>query len=310
MDYAGPFEGRMIFIIVDVHSKYIDAHVVSSATTSATITKLRQTFAVLVLPITIVSDNGSCFTSDQFEQFCRANGIKHVNCSPYHPSSNGLAERAVQTAKAGLKKTTGNLEGRLCNFLTRYRMTPQSTTGHTPADFVLKTPPRSRLDLLRPSIQNSVIQKQANDKQRHDAHAAERTFRGGHTVWAMNFQGKPKWIATVVENQLGPLTFVVRLKDGRTWKRHQDHLRERRPNENDEFRKQQKLPDAEMPPPPDIEARSRQPEMTYSNSDTLTTVPTLEHTQTPVSVSVSTAPSPTVVRRSTRVSKPSDKLKL
>ena len=83
-----------------------------------------------------------------------------------------------------------------------------------------------------------------------------------------------------------------------------------RPNENDEFRTQQKLPDAEMPPPPDTEARSRQPDMTYSNSDTLTTVPTLEQTQTPVAVSVSTAPSPTVVRRSTRVSKPPDKLKL
>ena len=96
--------------------------------------------------------------------------------------------------------------------------------------------PRTRLDLLRSSIQNRVIQKQANDKQRHDAHAAERTFRAGDTVRAMNFQGKPKWIATVVENQLGPLTFIVRLKDGRMWKRHQDHLRERRPNENDEFR--------------------------------------------------------------------------
>ena len=95
IDYAGPFEGRMILIIVDAHSKYIDAHVVSSARTSATITRLRQTFAVLGLPITIVSDNGSCFTSDEFEQFCKANGIKHVKCSPYHPSSNGLAERAV-----------------------------------------------------------------------------------------------------------------------------------------------------------------------------------------------------------------------
>ena len=148
-------------------------------------------------------------------------------------------------------------------------MTPQSTTGQTPAEFVLKTPPRTRLDLLRPSIQNRVIQKQANDKQRHDAHAAERTFRAGYTVWSMNFQGKPKWIATVVENQLGPLTFVVRLKDGRTWKRHQDHLRERRPNENDEFRTEQKLPDAEMPLPPDTEACSRQRddvfELGYSN---------------------------------------------
>ena len=159
----------------------------------------------------------------------------------------------------------------------------------------VEKPPRTRLDLLRPSIQNRVIQKQANDKQCHDAHAAERTFRAGYAVWAMNFQGKPKWIATVVENQLGPLSFVVRLKDGRTWKRHQDHLRERRPNENDKFRTQQKLPAAEMPPPPDTEARSRQPEMTYSNSDTLTTVPTLEQTQTPVSVSVSKAPSPTAL---------------
>ena len=35
---------------------------------------------------------------------------------------------------------------------------------------------------LRPSIQNRVIQKQANDKQRHDAHEAERTFRAGDTV--------------------------------------------------------------------------------------------------------------------------------
>ena len=102
IDYAGPFEGRMILIIVDANSKYIDSHVVPSATTSVTITTIRQTFAVLGLPITIVSDNGSCFTSDEFEQFCKANGIKHVTCSPYHPSSNGLAERAVQTVKAGL----------------------------------------------------------------------------------------------------------------------------------------------------------------------------------------------------------------
>ena len=43
IDYAGPFEGRMILIVVDPHSKYIDAHVVSAATTSATLTKLRQT---------------------------------------------------------------------------------------------------------------------------------------------------------------------------------------------------------------------------------------------------------------------------
>ena len=84
IDYAGPFEGRMLLIIVDAHSKFIDAHVVSTATTSITLTKLRQTFAYMGLPNTIVSDNGSCFTSEEFGQFCRANDIKHISCSPYH----------------------------------------------------------------------------------------------------------------------------------------------------------------------------------------------------------------------------------
>ena len=224
IDYAGPFEGRMLLIIVDAHSKFIDAHIVSSATTSVTLTKLRQTFSFTGLPHTIVSDNGSCFTSDEFEQFCRANGIKHVRCSPYHPSSNGAAERAVQTVKFGLRKTKGNLEDRLYTLLARYRVTPQGTTGRAPAEFMLKTPPQTRFDLLRPSVHDKVLEKQAYDKQRHDTHAAERAFMTGDSAWALNFQGKPKWMPTVIESQLGPLTFTVRLSDGRLWKRHQDHL--------------------------------------------------------------------------------------
>ena len=67
IDYAGPFEGRVILIIVDAHSKYIDAHVVSAATTSATLTKLRQTFEILGLPSKVVSYNGSCFCSVELE---------------------------------------------------------------------------------------------------------------------------------------------------------------------------------------------------------------------------------------------------
>ena len=83
-------------------------------------------------------------------------------------------------------------------------------------------------DLLRQSVQDNVLHKQTYDKQRHDTHAAERTFMTGDSAWALNFQGKPEWMPTVIESQLGPLTFTVRLSDGRLWKRHQDHLRERR----------------------------------------------------------------------------------
>ena len=184
----------MLLIIVDAPIKFIDAHTVSLATTSVTLTKLRQTFSFTGLPHTIVSDNGSCFTSDEFEQFCRANGIKHVRCSHYHPSSNGATERALQTVKLGLRKTKGNMEDRLCSLLARYRVTPQGTTGRAHAVLMLKTPPQTSFDLLRPSVQDKVLQKQAYDKQRHDTHAASRTFMPGDRPWILkgNLNGCPR----------------------------------------------------------------------------------------------------------------------
>ena len=56
-------------------------------------------------------------------------------------------------------------------------------------------------------------------------------FHFGDSVSVVNFQGRPKWLAGVLEEQLGPLTFRVRLEDGRLWKRHVDHIRVNIPTE-------------------------------------------------------------------------------
>ena len=231
IDFAGPFEGKMILVIVDAYSKFIDAHVMSSSTSTATIAKLSQTFATHGLPYTLVSDNGTPFTSEEFQNFCRCNGMNHVRSSPYHPASNGLAERAVQTLKNTLKKTGGNLEDRVTDFLTRYRLTPQGTTGQAPAELLMRRRPRCRLDLVQPDIKGRVLGKQADSIERRNGRSNERVFYPGDTVYAMNFQGKPKWVAGVLEQRLGPVSFVVKLMDGRVWRRHQDHILLRRPEE-------------------------------------------------------------------------------
>ena len=69
------------------------------ATSEITIEHLRRTFSTHGIPDTIVSDNSICFTSNEFIHFCKMNGLKHITSAPYHPSTNGMAERAIQTVK-------------------------------------------------------------------------------------------------------------------------------------------------------------------------------------------------------------------
>ena len=112
-----------------------------STTSTATIEKLREIFATHGLPKTLVSDNGTNFSSSEFELFMSQNGpngIRHIKVSPYHPASNGQAERAVRVFKEGIVKMEGgSLKTKLARFLLRYRITPHSTTGVSPAELLM-----------------------------------------------------------------------------------------------------------------------------------------------------------------------------
>ena len=105
LDFAGPFMGHTFLVAVDAHSKWPEVVLMTSTTATHTIAVLRQMFATHGLPQQLVSDNGPQFTSSEFSDFCAANGIKHIRTAPYHPASNGLAERFVQSFKVAMKKS-------------------------------------------------------------------------------------------------------------------------------------------------------------------------------------------------------------
>ena len=234
IDFMGPFEGKMLLIIVDAHSKWIEAHVMTSSTSTATIERLRQTFATHGVPQVLVSDNGSSFTSTEFAEFMDKNAIKHIRSAPYHPATNGLAERAVQTVKAGLKKLSGgNLETRVARFLFAYRTTPHAVTGVAPAQLLMKRHLRSRLDAIRPDIKTKVDEKivirQNDDPRQRQC----RDFQAGDAILAKNHGHGDAWVPGRVIRKTGPISYDVEVVIGTRclqWKRHVDHLR-RRPDD-------------------------------------------------------------------------------
>ena len=227
IDYAGPFMGGYMFlIVVDAYSKWMEVYPMRTATSQATIEKLRCAFATHGLPDIIVSDNGTCFTSAEFAEFVQCNGIKHVRSAPFHPASNGLAERAVQTFKESMKKMTDNssIETKVSRFLFRYRITPHTTTGQSPAQLLMNRQPKNRLALARPSIEKRVQSKQEEQKRGHDKRTKQRTFNVGDAVYARNFARGSKWLPGQIVAKRGPLSFTIKLNDGRMWNRHIDHV--------------------------------------------------------------------------------------
>ena len=228
IDYAGPYKGEMFLVVVDAYSKWLDVHCMKSTTSTATIEKLREIFATHGLPATLVSDNGSNFSSSEFEEFMKKNGIKHVKVAPYHPASNGLAERAVRIFKEGFEKMEGgSVKTKLSRFLLSYRTTPHSTTGVPPAELLMKRKLHTQLNQIVPSIANRVRNKQSQQKVAHDYHAREREIQEGQAVYAKDFRYKKTWIPGTVTEKTGPVSARVLLDNGTVIRRHQDHLRSR-----------------------------------------------------------------------------------
>lgn len=89
IDYAGPVVGTMLFIVIDAYSKWIEVKPTSSSSSAATIEILDELFATYGVPLTVVSNNGTQFTSTEFTSFLQMSGVKyHRLTSPYHPATD------------------------------------------------------------------------------------------------------------------------------------------------------------------------------------------------------------------------------
>ena len=192
----------------------------STTSSERTVKVLRSLFARYGLPRVIASDNGTQFTSGTFQLFCKNNGIQHKLSAPYHPSTNGEVERFVHTFKTAMKATHSNLQVALCQFLMRYRSTPHTVTGKTPAAMMFSREITTRLSLLLPKRDSQHATEQ------HVKNEQVRSFKCGDLVWVRQYSGHAKWSPGQVVEICGPRNYLVSMGQSKR-KCHVDQLRYR-----------------------------------------------------------------------------------
>ncbi|XP_040157579.1 uncharacterized protein K02A2.6-like [Anopheles arabiensis] len=228
IDYAGPLKGEWYLILVDSFSKWPEIVQTSNTSSAATIAILRSIFARFGMPMTLVSDNGTQFCSIEFERFCKKSGIIHVRTAPYHPQSNGQAERFVDTFKRAMRKIEVDgytVRESLDIFLQTYRSTPNACLegSKSPAEIMLSRRPRIPLDLLTPLQNPPQISPTVE----------EREFCPNQNVYAKHYsQNGWRWITGTVLKRQGRVMYVVRTADGKIIRRHIHQLRRRTQEES------------------------------------------------------------------------------
>ena len=168
----------------------------------------------------------------EFEQFLSVNGVTHIVSSPYHPSSNSLAERAVQSFKNSmLKAKNGSIMENVSQVLFYTHITHHSTTGLCPSELLQNCRLRSRLDLSLPDLETRVSERQSTQQYYSNRHAKNRSFVVGEAVYFRNFGVGSRWMAGHISSSVGNVSYEVTLSDGHSFRRHVDRIRKKFDND-------------------------------------------------------------------------------
>ena len=94
VDLLGPLpSGHSILVVVDYYSRYYEYSVLQSTTTEKVLDSLDDIFSRQGWPMTIKSDNGPQFRSDEFGEYCTHYAIQHLRVTAKWAQANGEVER-------------------------------------------------------------------------------------------------------------------------------------------------------------------------------------------------------------------------
>ncbi|UYV64720.1 K02A2.6-like [Cordylochernes scorpioides] len=240
-------KGKNYLLITDNYSGFIDFKEMKTMNSAETIESLKKWFSVHGIPRLLETDNVPNFTSRDFKDFQKKWLFDHQTSSPLYPKSNGLAERAVQTAKNLIRKCLDSGQEVELAPLNFYN-TPRDGLL-SPAQCLFSRRTRTLLPTsthqLEPEIQKGHTQNLRNKREKQKTHhdktaKTTRSFKEGEKI--MLKQHHREWIPARVTQEVAPRSYKVKTPTG-DYRRNSSFMR----HTNLESPKQQRRRIPEIP---------------------------------------------------------------
>ena len=128
---------KNVLVVVDHFTQYVQAFVTKNHTARTTAQVLYNNyFSVFGFPQHLMSDQGTEFCRKVIAAMCSLLGIEKIQTTPYHPQTNGSAERVHQT----LQRMIGKLDpekrqkwpAHIGSIIIAYNSTRSLVTGYSP----------------------------------------------------------------------------------------------------------------------------------------------------------------------------------
>ncbi len=220
-DILGPLPvsdrgNKYILLVGDQFTKWMEAYPIPDQTAETVAHKIVYEFiSRFGAPLDIHSDQGRNYESNIFQQVCKLLQIHRTRTSPYHPSSNGQAERfnqvIVNMIAAYVDDNQRNWDSHLHLLTSAYRSCQHETTGytpnimlmfgreiHVPIDLVLGGPPqeehlpdeseyvsslRERIKTIHQLVRDHLNKAAERQKKDHDPRIAQNNYKVGDLLY-------------------------------------------------------------------------------------------------------------------------------
>lgn len=152
VDISGKLTGKSdtkeyVFVIIDAFTKFVFLKRINSLTADCAINCLKEFTYLFGAPVRIISDQGKCFTSSNFREFCTNYNVELHLIAHCTSRANGQVERVMQTLKNTFTSIETESDKTWQDSLGEVQLAINSTkhkvTGFSPAELLFGVSIRS-----------------------------------------------------------------------------------------------------------------------------------------------------------------------